>query len=44
MASVAVAEPHEEAVTPAYLRIIDGVNKMEISELVAEGEKGEPSR
>jgi hypothetical protein len=33
-----------EAVTRAYLKIIDSVNKMEIRELVAENAKGEPSR
>lgn len=33
-----------EAVTRAYLKIIDTVNKMEIRELVAEGARSEPSR
>jgi hypothetical protein len=33
-----------EAVTRAYLKVIDRVNKMEIRELVAENAKGEPSR
>jgi hypothetical protein len=33
-----------EAVTRAYLKVIDRVNKMEIRELVAESAKAEPSR
>jgi hypothetical protein len=33
-----------EAVTRAYLKIIDSANKMEIRELIAENAKGDPSR
>jgi hypothetical protein len=33
-----------EAVTRAYLKIIDSVNKMEIKELVAANPAGEPAR
>jgi hypothetical protein len=33
-----------EAVTRAYLKIIDGANKMEISELAAPRNGGEPLR
>jgi hypothetical protein len=33
-----------EAVARAYLKIIDRVNKMEISELAAESAKSEPAR
>jgi hypothetical protein len=33
-----------EAVTRAYMKIIDSVNKMEIKELVAANAAGEPGR